>query len=1080
MFGESGLRPPAMQRARNAMLPAHRTTERIGTLSNSDKAKSDRDVEGLGAKALRILRAVGDAPVLYLADDDIEAQGIAGVMRAFLAESAVIYLPASDRLPGEDAPASPANIGQRVAALRQLRALSQDENGGAPILVTTGEAAARRYLAPETFDAAPPVIRTGDAIDPDDFREKALSLGYFADDRIDEPGEIAIRGEVIDLFPADSGRPVRIEIADGKIGSIHAFDPVTQRREEALEELEIGRAAEPDGKAEAMLLDHLEPGIVLFSPEAEKRRKRFVTLAGRVAKAANAVIDAVPSARWTEALENWQIEEEGTPIESVPRFAERKATARAVKRFFAKEREAGRAVVLAGSERDLRFLRSRLKNVLPDPADVSDIRDLASQKGDGKFAMVACPLDRGAMGESLTLIAAADILGTRALVDQGPSHTQPVGLGGGELRIGDLVIHEDHGFAAILGLEPAPGEDEGEVITLEYAGDDRRLVPVRDAGLIWRYGGDRDSVKRDKLGGSSWDKRRAEIDKAIAETARSLIVLAEERAGLEAPAMEPDAADYERFVAGFPFSETPDQARAIAAVRDDLEAGKPMERLIIGDVGFGKTEVALRAAAIAALSGYQVIVAAPTTVLARQHLDEFTSRFADTGIKVAGLSRLSSAAEKKEVKAGLADGSIGIVIGTAAVMGKGVEYAKLGLVVIDEEQRFGAADKAKLRGHKDVHLLVMSATPIPRTLHRAMIGLQQVSIIATPPARRQPIRTTVSDVDDATIRMALTREKARKGQSFVVVPRISDLDDMRKMLGRLVPDLSLVEAHGKLPAAELDDAMVAFARGEGDILLATNIIETGLDVPRANTMIIWRSDRFGLAQLHQLRGRVGRGRLRGQVILATEGEEIAEATQKRLRTLATFDQLGSGFAIAGADLDQRGGGDILSDAQAGHMKLIGVELYQHLLEHALRRAKGKEPREWQPDIRTGMAGGFPPEWIPEEEVRLNLYVRLARLADRSELEAFEAELVDRFGSLPDPAAALIARSRLAMLAGETGIRAVNAGPAAIALTPLEADEKALEAEGLIESDGRWLAKDGAPFEQPEEAAIRILEALVDD
>ena len=1043
----------------------------------------EQPISGNGAKVLRIVQALRDLPILYLADDETEAQGIAAVTAAFLPETPVIYLPASDRLPGEEAPASPANIGQRVAALRRLRALSHDNEAAPPIVITTGEAAARRYLAPEAFDAAPPIIRPGDAIEAEAFREQALALGYFADDRIDEPGEIAIRGEVIDLFPADAGGPVRIDVRDGTIDAIHTFDAVTQMRDAPLDMLEIGRASQPDGSAQATLLDHLAPGIALFSPKAETRRKRFVTLASRMAKEANAKIDAVSTARWTKGLADWQTEDTAGPltkIESIPRFAERKATARAVKRFLAKEREAGRAIVLAGSERDLRFLRTRLKSILPEAMDTADIREIRERGKSDEIAMIVCPLDRGARDETLTLIAAADILGTRALVDQGPTPGQPVGLGGAELKIGDLVVHEEHGFAAVLGLEPAPGNEEGEVIALEYADEDRRLVPVRDAGLVWRYGGDRESVKRDKLHGKGWDKRRAEIDKAIAETATSLIALADERAKLEAPVMEPDPSAYEQFVAGFPYNETPDQTRAITAVQGDLAGGKPMERLIIGDVGFGKTEVALRAAAIAALAGYQVVVAAPTTVLARQHLDEFTRRFADTGIAVAGLSRLSSAAEKKAVKAGLADGSIGVVIGTAAVMGKGVEYAKLGLVIIDEEQRFGAADKAKLRGKKSVHLLVMSATPIPRTLHRAMIGLQQVSIIATPPARRQPIRTTVSDVDDATIRMALMREKARKGQSFVVVPRIADLATMRELLARLVPDLSLVEAHGKMPAAELDEAMVAFARGEGDILLATNIIETGLDVPRANTMIIWRSDRFGLAQLHQLRGRVGRGRLRGQVILATEGDEVADATQRRLRTLATFDQLGAGFAIAGADLDQRGGGDILSDAQAGHMKLIGVELYQHLLEHALRRARGEAPREWQPDIRTGTAGGFPPEWIPEEEVRLNLYLRLSRLEDRAELEAFEAELTDRFGALPGPAASLIARARLAMLAGEIGIRAVNAGPAAIAFTPVKNEATPLEDAGLIESDGRWLAKAGAPYDNPEDAAIDILEALLED
>ena len=910
---------------------------------------ADTAVDGLGAKILRILGAIGERPVLYLANDETEAERLAAALAAMLGETPVVYLPASDRLPGEDAPSSPENIGRRVSALRKLRVLAAADDCEPPVVVASGEAAAQRWQAPEAFDAAPPIIRAGEPIDPATFREHAIAHGYFEDDRVDEPGEIAIRGEVIDLYPADAECPVRIDIEGGRIVSICEYDKVTQRRGETRDALEIGRAAEPDGAPDATLLDHVAGGTLLISGKADGRRLRFVKLAARIAKETGAETDAVASARWEKQLAQWQTEpDSGQDIEAVPRFAEKKSPARAVKRYLATEREAGQTIALVGEDRDLRFLRTRLRDALPEIEKTRDLRSLTAQDA-GKVATIAAPLDRGARKDGLTIIAAADILGTRALVGSDRSGASPTGLGGAEIRFGDLVIHEEHGFAAARGLEAAPGAEGGEVIVLEYADEDRLLVPVQDAGLLWRYGGDDESVKLDKLEGKSWDKRRAQIDTAIAESATSLIALAAERAELDAPEMAPDAAAYERFVAGFPYNETADQARAIAVVRADLTAGKPMERLIIGDVGYGKTEVALRAAAIAALSGYQVVVAAPTTVLARQHLDEFTRRFADTGIKVAGLSRLSSTAQKKAVQEGLADGSIGVVIGTAAVVGKSVRYAKLGLVIIDEEQRFGAQDKAKLRGNKAVHLLVMSATPIPRTLHRAMIGLQQVSVIATPPARRQPIRTTVSEIDDNAVRIALMRERARKGQSFVVVPRIADLADMRSMLERVVPELALVEAHGKMKAADLDDAMIAFGQGRGDVLLATNIIETGLDVPRANTMIIWRSDRFGLAQLHQLRGRVGRGRRRGQVILATDGETVSRATEKRLRTLATFDQLGAGFAIATADLDQRGGGDLLSDAQAGHMKLIGVDLYQHLLEGALRKARGEEQREWFPD-----------------------------------------------------------------------------------------------------------------------------------
>jgi transcription-repair coupling factor (superfamily II helicase) len=499
-----------------------------------------------------------------------------------------------------------------------------------------------------------------------------------------------------------------------------------------------------------------------------------------------------------------------------------------------------------------------------------------------------------------------------------------------------------------------------------------------------------------------------------------------------------------------------------------------MDRLVIGDVGYGKTEVALRAAALTALSGYQVVLAAPTTVLVRQHLQTFERRFAGTGLRVAALSRLSTPAEKKAVKAGLSDGSIGVVIGTAAVMGKDARFANLGLVVIDEEQRFGAADKAKLRGRADIHLLAMSATPIPRTLHRALIGLQQISVIATPPARRQPIRTSLAQLDDTRIRTALLRERSRGGQSFVVVPRIADLAPFSERLRRIVPDLELIEAHGKLPAAEIDAAMVRFADGQGDVLLATNIIEAGLDVPRANTMIVWHAERFGLAQLHQLRGRVGRGNRRGQVMLLTEPGEIAEPTMKRLRTLATYDQLGAGFEISAADLDQRGAGDPLSDTQAGHMKLIGVDLYQHLFEAALRQARGEDAGLWRPEVNMSGGGALPVQWIPDEDIRLGLYVRLARTSDQADLDALEEELVDRFGPLPPAAQELVMAARIAILARHAQVARIDAGPAAIALTPRSEGMAVPEALGLVEKDRRWLLKERT---EEEERGTRIMELL---
>jgi transcription-repair coupling factor (superfamily II helicase) len=889
---------------------------------------------------------------------------------------------------------------------------------------------------------------------------------------------VAIRGDVIDIFPADAGGPVRIEIADGRVVAIRSYDAVTQRTTEERDRIEVGHAADPAMTDAVPILAHLAGGLIGRSEQADTRRRRFVALARDAAGRRGATLDAVDDDAWQAALDGWK-ERDFARGEAVPRFIERRAPLAGMARFV-KPLIEGRTFVLAGSPRDLRFLRSRVSRRLG--VELTPAKGWADVTGAVTLEM---PVDRGFVDDTHVVVAAGDLLGSRATLDATPKGSiDPLALIGSDIRVGDVIVHQDHGVGAVAGLEPAM-DGKGEMIVLAYAGDSRRLVPVAEAGLLWRYGADADAVTLDKLDGSSWLKRRIEIDRAIAESARALTALAAARAELKGVKLVPDPAAYERFAGGFAFNETADQARAIAQVRDDLASGRPMDRIIIGDVGYGKTEVALRAVALAALAGVQVAVAAPTTVLVRQHLETFRKRFKGTSVTVAGLSRLSTTAEKKMTKAGLADGSIGVVVGTGAVMGKDLAYARLGLVVIDEEQRFGAADKARLRRSSGVHLLSLSATPIPRTLQMAMVGLQQISVIATPPARRQPIRTAIDTFDDGRIRTALAREKGRGGQSFVVVPRIEDLAPLAEKLRRIAPDLLIVEAHGRMPAADMDKVMVDFANGPdsgkgGDVLLATNIIEAGLDVPRANTMIVWRADRFGLAQLHQLRGRVGRGNRRGQVFLLTDGEAaIGERTLKRLRTLAAFDRLGAGFEISARDLDMRGGGDLLGDTQAGHMKLIGSDLYQHLLAGALRAARGEPEEPPVPEISLGDAGQLPTDWIPEADLRLGLYVRLARIGTDADLDAFEGELVDRFGPVPSPAHALLTQARLRLLARAARVSRIDAGPAAIALTPLRSFAGDASALGLEEKNGRLLLKEETREEERAGRVLGLLEALAD-
>ncbi|MEH3101546.1 TRCF domain-containing protein [Sphingomonas adhaesiva] len=1019
---------------------------------------------GIAETAAALAEALEKGDLLFATVDEARGEAIARALAIAAPGATVVFCPASDALPGDAAPASPINVGQRVSALRRLRQCHAAARRGRLACITTGEALARAYPPPAAFDAEPPCVAVGAPADGAALLAELQAIGYIVDERVDEPGEVAWRGQVLDVFPADADQPLRVEIADGRVASLRSYDPADQRTTAECDRRELGRVSEPaPGDDRVSITDHLPDARLVIEAGAEERRRRFLDLAADAARRrpARAVRELIDDAGWHGALagrDTLDLTRAGDPP---PRFVEARAPLRAFTKDARGAIDAGERVALLGSARDLRFLGPRVARALKTEVVPVDSWRAVRRAKAGTIVSLAIAAERGFRRRGVMAVAAADLLGSRADrgdTAAGPGDTAVFDLG--EFRVGDVVVHEDHGIGVIDGLEPLPEDDGGDAIRLRYAKDGVRLVPVAEADRIWRYGAEADAVTLDRLDGSSWQKRRGAIDAAIAESARALTELARERDARTAPVLAPDTAAYERFAAAFPFTETDDQARAIEAVRSDLASGRPMDRLVVGDVGYGKTEVALRAAAVAALAGHQVAVAAPTTVLARQHLETFAARFDGTGIVVAGLSRLSTPAEKRRVKAGLKDGSIHIVVGTGAVAAKGVAYANLSLVVIDEEQRFGAADKDRLRALSAGHVLTLSATPIPRTLQAALIGLQQLSVIATPPARRQPIRTAVGAFDPETVRAALLREKSRGGQSFVVVPRIEDMATLADTLATLVPELEVLQAHGKMPAGDIDEAMVRFGGGGGDVLLATNIIEAGLDVPRANTMVIWRADRFGLSQLHQLRGRVGRGNRRGQVLLLTDpAHDIAARTLKRLRTLEAFDRLGAGFAISARDLDMRGAGDLLGETQAGHMKLIGIDLYQQLLEAGLRTARGETVERWTPDLRLGIAGCLPAAWIPEEELRVTLYARLARLADAAALGAFEEELEDRFGTIPPEAATLLAIARIRAEAHAAGIARIDAGPAAIALTLRDDATLDTAAAGLERRDDRWLLRE---------------------
>ena len=568
-------------------------------------------------------------------------------------------------------------------------------------------------------------------------------------------------------------------------------------------------------------------------------------------------------------------------------------------------------------------------------------------------------------------------------------------------------MHADHGIGRFIGLRTieAAGAPH-DCLELHYQGDDRLFLPVENIELLSRYGSDTADAVLDKLGGVAWQSRKAKLKKKLLEMAGELIRLAAEREMLGAPKITPPDGIYGEFAARFPYDETEDQQTAIDHVLDDLSAGRPMDRLICGDVGFGKTEVALRAAFLAAMEGFQVAVVVPTTLLSRQHYRTFADRFSGLPVKVRQASRLVGARELNETKRGLADGTVDIVIGTHALLGSSVSFRNLGLLVIDEEQHFGVKHKERLKTLKsDVHVLTLSATPIPRTLQLALTGVRELSLITTAPVDRLAVRTFITPFDPVVIRETLLRERYRGGQSFYVVPRISDLTEVRTFLQEQVPELKIATAHGQMPPGELDDIMNAFYDGKYDVLLSTTIVESGLDIPIANTLVVHRADMFGLAQLYQLRGRVGRSKLRAYSLFSLPANRTLTATaERRLKVLQSLDTLGAGFQLASHDLDIRGAGNLLGEEQSGHIREVGYELYQQMLEEAVAELKGAEgaaDQGWSPQITIGTAVMIPERYVPDLQLRLGLYRRLGDLHGADEIDAFAAEMIDRFGPLPD-------------------------------------------------------------------------------
>jgi transcription-repair coupling factor (superfamily II helicase) len=704
-------------------------------------------------------------------------------------------------------------------------------------------------------------------------------------------------------------------------------------------------------------------------------------------------------------------------------------------------RKAGRKVLItAWSEGSLdRLLQVLTEHGLGKIEAVSDLRTVKALSRD-KVTAAVLPIEGGFETDDLVAVTEQDILGDRLIrrSKRGKKNSDIITEANG-LAAGDIVVHVDHGIGRFIGLKTievmgAPHD----CLELRYADESRLFLPVENIELLSRYGSEGSEATLDRLGGGAWQARKAKLKKRLLDMAGQLIAIAAQRAMRGAPVLLPPEGIYGEFVARFPYEETEDQQTSIEAVIDDLSLGRPMDRLVCGDVGFGKTEVAIRAAFIAALNGLQVAVVVPTTLLARQHFKTFSQRFHGLPVRVAQASRLVGAKELALTKREISEGTVDIVVGTHALLGSSITFKNLGMLIIDEEQHFGVKHKERLKELKsDIHVLTLSATPIPRTLQLALTGVRELSLITTPPVDRMAVRTFISPFDGLVIRESLLRERYRGGQSFYVVPRVADLADIHAFLQSDVPELKVAVAHGQMPAGELDDIMNAFYEGQYDVLLSTTIVESGLDVPSANTLIVHRADMFGLAQLYQLRGRVGRSKQRAFALFTLPANRtLTQTAERRLKVLQSLDSLGAGFQLASHDLDLRGGGNMLGEEQSGHIKEVGFELYQQMLEEAVAEQRGQvqaDNGQWSPLIAVGTAVMIPEDYVPDLQLRLGLYKRLADIAEVSEIDSFGAELIDRFGALPDEVKHLLKIVYIKTLCRKANVEKLDAGPKGVVI-----------------------------------------------
>jgi len=1048
-------------------------------------------VSGLrgSAAALCLARVVAERqrPVLATLATASEAEAFAADVRFFLGDPAgggpltrrVHHLPGWEVPPFE--PISPAR--ETVAA--RMEGLHHLVQTTAPVIVTTAEAWVQRCLPRAVFAEAVTYLVQGETVAPDALAARLVEWGYHRVPLVQDPGDLALRGGILDVFPPGHERPVRIEFVGDTIESLREFDPTSQRSLDRLEEVlvlpvrELGlsrlgpetarlvddRAAELGLARQERrdLVEAVRGGLVL--PGVEQLLPYLYPETGTLAdylppdtvvwmQEAGAVEAAVETA-WTQIEEHArQAAHEGRFHPPPDRLYVTPAGWRAalgdrpridVEALEELEGETLRATTYAtdglalrtapGADGPLGAVASRLRAWQAEGTRLVLVGATESQRdrivallgghglaltptrarfpqavaGAGRDALaLAGELTRGAWlpADRLALVTEAEIFGERRQVRRG-RRARPTDFLStlAELKPNDYVVHVDHGIGVYRGLRHMQVADtEGDYLHLEYSGGDRLYLPVDRINLVQRYvSGDGAAPPLDKLGGTSWERVKAKTRESLLAMAQELVQLYAAREAHGRPAFAETDGLFAEFEARFPFEETPDQQKAIDEVLGDLGHEKAMDRLICGDVGYGKTEVAMRAAWVVVLGGKQVAVLVPTTVLAQQHLETFRARFQGYPVTIEMVSRFRSAAENRETLAKLVAGGIDIVIGTHRLLQKDVDFRRLGLLIVDEEHRFGVRAKERIRNLRPtVDVLTLTATPIPRTLNMALSGIRDLSVIETPPVDRLAIRTYVTRYDEALIRDAVLRELGRGGQVFFVHNRVENIAAVARRLGEIVPEARITVAHGQMAERELERAMLDFMHARTNVLVSSAIIESGLDIPTANTMIVNRADTFGLAQLYQLRGRIGRSHHRAYAYLLIPGEHlITPDAQKRLRALQELDDLGGGFRLAAHDLEIRGAGNLLGKQQSGHITAVGLELYTHMLEQAVRELRGEAAEsEIEPEVQLAIPAYIPETYITDVSQRLVVYKRLAGIRGMPDLEAERAELVDRYGAIP--------------------------------------------------------------------------------